>query len=128
MQNNRYEKSTNLRQVFDDATRNDPCSCKVAFIDCESAMYRARRKTQPIIPLSAFELSEMMSSTTFGKFYQCSVTCGSETGPIFFSKNMISLLADVIHIQFDGIFFTVPVQFRDHVRNSMNDKEINTSN
>ena len=35
------KSQTNLRQVFDDATRNDPCACEVAFIECESAMYRA---------------------------------------------------------------------------------------
>ena len=52
----------------------------------------------------------MISSTTFGKFYQCLVTCGGNRA-IFFSENMISLLPDVIHFQFDGTFFTVPVQF-----------------
>ena len=55
---------------------------EVAFIECESAMYRVRRKSQPKIPLSAFEFSEMISSTTFRKFYQCSVARGGETGAI----------------------------------------------
>ena len=34
-------------------------------------------------------------STTSGKFYQCSVSCSGETGAIFFSENMMSLLAQI---------------------------------
>ena len=37
---------TNLRHVFDDTTRGDPSAREVTFSECESAMYRARRRLQ----------------------------------------------------------------------------------
>ena len=101
----------NLRQVFDETTRIDPRACEVSFTECESAMYRARRKLQPKIPLGASEFCEMISTTSFGKFYQFSVTCGTDTAAIFFSEEMNILLHQVVHIQFDGTFYTVPIQF-----------------
>ena len=99
---------TNLRKVFDDVTRTDPCAREISFTECESAMYRARRMLQPKIPLSAFEFCGMLSTTTFGGFHQCSVTSGTDTGVVFFSNEMSTLLSDVNNIQFDGTFFTVP--------------------
>ena len=52
-----------------------------------------------------------MSTTTFGEFHQFSVTSSTDTGVVFFSNEMGTLLAEVINIQFDGTFFTVPTQF-----------------
>ena len=102
---------TNLRKVFDDATRTDPYSCDISFPECESSMYRARRKIQPKIPLTADEFSEMLSTTPYGEYFKIHVTCGEETGVIFFSEQMVALLSEVTNIQFDGIFYTVPNQF-----------------
>ena len=45
----------NLRQIFNDVTRNHPSACDISFTECESSMYRARRKLQPIIPQTASE-------------------------------------------------------------------------
>ena len=66
---------------------------------------------QPKISLSAFEFCGMLSATTFGEFHQCSVTSGTDTGVVFFSNEMSTLLSDVTDIQFDVTFFTVPTQF-----------------
>ena len=102
---------TNLRKVFDDATRTDPHSCDISFPECESSMYRARRKIQTKIPLTADEFSEMLSTTPYGEYFKIHVTCCEETGVIFFSEQMVALLSEVTNIQFDGTFYTVPNQF-----------------
>ena len=52
-----------LREVFDDVTRNDLCAREISFAECESSMYRARRKTQPKIPLTVSEFVDMLSTT-----------------------------------------------------------------
>ena len=56
-----------LRKLFDDETRTDPFASRISFNECESSMYRSRRKTQPKIPLSAEEFSEMLPGSTYGK-------------------------------------------------------------
>ena len=101
----------NLRKVFDDATRTDPCGREISFTECESAMYRSRRTLHPKIPLTASEFCGMLPSTTLGEFHQCSVTSGVDTGVVFYSSEMSTLLAEVTNIQFDGTFYTVPTQF-----------------
>ena len=39
------------------------------------------------------------------------MTCGTETTVIFYSDAMASVICEVMHIQFDGTFFTVPIEF-----------------
>ena len=102
---------TNLRHVFDDTTRGDPSAREVSFPEWESAMYRARRRLQPKFPSDAVEFCEMLPTASLGKYYQGSVTCGTDTAVIFYSDAMSSVLCEVMHIQFDGTFFTVPIQF-----------------
>ena len=102
---------TNLRKVFDDATRTDPSAHDVSFAECEAAMYRARRTLQPKIPQSASEFSEMLSSTHLGTYHKFTVTCDGQTGVFFFSDQMKTFMAEVTNIQFDGTFYTVPNQF-----------------
>ena len=53
----------------------------------------------------------MIHTSTFGKYFQFSVTSGNHTGVVFFSEKMMGFLSDVTNIQFDGTFFTVPIQF-----------------
>ena len=74
-------------------------------------MYRSRRTLHPKIPLTALEFCGMLPSTTLGEFHQCSVTSGVDTGVVFYSSEMSTLLAEVTNIQFDGTFYTVPTQF-----------------
>ena len=102
---------TNLRKVFDDATRTDPSAHDISFAECEAAMYRARKTLQPKIPQSAYEFSEMLSSTHLGIYNKFNVTCGGQTGVIFFSDLMKTFMAEVTNIQFDWTFYTVPNQF-----------------
>ena len=102
---------TNLRKVFDDATRTDPSAHDISFAECEAAMYRARRTLQPKIPQSASEFSEMLSSTHLGIYNKFSVTCDGQTGVVFFSDQMKTFMAEVTNIQFDGTFYTVPNRF-----------------
>ena len=42
----KYSQS-NLRQIFDDVTRNLPFASEVSFREVESSMYHARRMLQP---------------------------------------------------------------------------------
>ena len=102
---------SNLRQIFNDVTRNDPSACDISFPQCESSMYRARRKLQPIIPLTASEFCDLLPTTTFGDYYKFSVRCGNDIGVVFYSEQMSTLLSEITNIQFDGTFFTVPIQF-----------------
>ena len=53
----------------------------------------------------------MIHTTTFGKYFQFSVTSGDHTGVVFFSEKMMGFLSDGTNIQFDGTIFTVPIQF-----------------
>ena len=105
------KSQTSLRRIFDDVTRHDPCASDVSFNECESSLYRARRKLHPKIPLSAPEFVEMLPTTTLGKYYKYSVTRSEQTAVIFYSEQMQTTLNEVTNIQFDGTFFTVPAQF-----------------
>ena len=42
-----------LRKTFNDETRTHPFAREISFYECESAMYGARRKSQPMVPLNA---------------------------------------------------------------------------
>ena len=101
----------NLRKIFNDVTREHPSASEVSFPECESAMYRSRRMLQPKIPTSAVEFSEMLDTTSFGKFFRCSVSINNQTAMIFFSDKVQNILPQISNIQFDGTFYTVPVQF-----------------
>ena len=102
---------TNLRKVFDDATRDSQIACEISFPHCELSMYRARKTVEPKIPSNASEFLDLIPNTTYGKYFQFSVTSSDHTGVIFFSEKMSEFLSEVTNIQFDGTFYTCPVQF-----------------
>lgn len=104
-------ETTGLREIFDDVTRNDLCARDVSFPECESSMYRARRKTHPKLPLTASEFVDMLPTTSLGVHFKFSVRCEDQVGVVFFSDEIRSILSEVTNIQFDGTFYTVPVQF-----------------
>ena len=104
-------KTSSLRNVFDDITRNSLCARDISFAECESAMYRARKTSQPKIPRTAIELLEMLGTTLLGMHFQHSVTSENQTAVVFFSNEMRTSLAEFTNIQFDGTFDTVPIQF-----------------
>ena len=74
-------------------------------------MFRARKTVEPRIPHTAFEFSDMITTTSFGKYYKFGVSVGNEIGVIFLSDQMNEFLSQVTNIQYDGTFFTVPIQF-----------------
>ena len=74
-------------------------------------MYRSRRMEQPKIPTNATQFSEILPTTTFGKFLKSSVSVDNQTVIIFFSDKLQTFLPQVKCIQFDGTFQTIPVQF-----------------
>ena len=102
---------TNLRMVFDDITRNDPCAGDISFVECESSMYRARRTLQPKIPPTASEFCDMLATSTFEDHFKFSVTKESQTAVVFFSDEMRILFNEITNIQFDGTFQIVLNQF-----------------
>ena len=53
----------------------------------------------------------MLPTTPYGEYFKIYVTCGEQTGVIFFSEQMSTLLSEVTSIQFDWTFYTVPTQF-----------------
>ena len=101
---------TNLRKVFDDVTRTDPCAADISFAECESSMYRART-LQPKILLTATEFCNMLLASTLKDHLKYRVALGSQTATIFFSDEMKTFLNEATNIQFDGTFQTVLVQF-----------------
>ena len=100
-----------LRKIFDDAAREDSFATEVSFPQCESSMYRSRRRLEPKIPSNATELSLLLPTTTFGKFHKSTVSVNDQTALIFFSDIMRELITQIPDIQFDGTFYCVPKQF-----------------
>ena len=100
-----------LRRIFDDITRYDTAGSSVSFLQCESAMYRSRRMSQSKISTNAIEFSEIVLTTTFGKFYRSTVSVDYNIAIIFFSDELKTNLPQIRSIQSDGTFQTVTVQF-----------------
>lgn len=102
----------NIVKIFNDVTPEDPAACEISFKECESLMYRSRRISQPIIPATALDFSEMLPTTPFGRFYKSTVVgMNNQTAIICFSDTMNNFLTQITDIQFDGTFFAVPIQF-----------------
>ena len=45
----------NLREVFDEVTRFDPSAHQITIRECESVTFRARRASQPKIPITKIQ-------------------------------------------------------------------------
>ena len=102
----------NLRKIFNDVTRRDVRGGRaITFAKCESLMYRARRQLQPKIPQTSFQLETSLPGTPYGLFLKNIVTVGDNQAFIFFSDEIMVLLAEILEISFDGTFYTVPKQF-----------------
>ena len=83
----------------------------IFFCSVQSSMYRARSEAQPKIPLTASDLVDTLLTTCLGVNFKFSVSSVDQVGVMFFSNEMESILSDVTNIQFDGTFYTLPVQF-----------------
>ena len=100
-----------LRKIFNDETRTHPFACEISFNECVSAMYRARRKSQPMVPLNAVEFSEMQPGSEFTTHHKFTISVGVEIAVVFYSEPMANALSEINRLQFDGTFYTVPSQF-----------------
>ena len=97
--------------MFDDVTRLDPSSSLISFRECESSMFRSRRKLQPKIPATGLEFSELLPTTIYSGHFKASVMSSEGIGMIFFSDKLYTFISDINDVQFDGTFQTVPNQF-----------------
>ena len=77
---------TNLRKLLDDATRDSQIACEISFPHCELSMYRARNTMEPKIPSNASEFLDLIPKTTYGKYFQFSVTSSDHTALFSFRK------------------------------------------
>ena len=107
----RNAQTDNFRKVFNDVTRVDPSTSLISFKECESAMFRSRRKLQPNIPATALEFSQLLSTTRYAVNVKASVMLNEGIGMIFFSDKLYDFISDMNDIQFESTFQTVPKQF-----------------
>ena len=97
----------------------DPSVDVISFAECEAAMYRARRISQPKIPQSASDFSEMLSSTPLGVDHKFNVTRNGQIGVVFFFDQMKTFMPEVTNMQFDGTFFQLWTIFVSVGRNTL---------
>ena len=74
----------NLREIFNEATRFDPSAHQVTFKECESMIIRARRESQPKIPLTAIQFCDKLPITNFSVHLKASVILDERITVIFF--------------------------------------------
>ena len=101
----------NLREIFNKVTRFDPSAHEVTFKECESMMFRARRTSQPKIPLTAIQFRDQLPTTNFSIHLKASIILDERIAVIFFSEKLYDILGDISDIQFDGTFYVVPRLF-----------------
>ena len=99
------------REFFDDATREDTAATSISFSECESTMYRSKRRSHPKIPETAIEFSEILPDTSFGMFYKGSGSINQHSAHIFFSARMVEMISQFSDFEFDGTFYCVTKQF-----------------
>ena len=99
---------SNLREIFECATRSDPSASEISFKECVLAMFRSRKKLQPKIPSTASELCEILPITGFANNLKAIVTQSNCIAVIFFSHQIVRIVSDVSEIHIVGTFHTVP--------------------
>ena len=100
-----------LTKVFRECTRSEPAASLLSYKNLETSMYRSRREIDPKIPKSAAMFCDQIMFTRYERYYKGAVQVGEDIGVVFFSERMNEFLTGVEEIQFDGTFFTVPIQF-----------------
>ena len=109
------ENSTllNLREIFDEQTRNDAAGASISFRNVRSTMAK-RRKTQfPRLPNTPEAFQEKILQSHFVDCFRGSVTLEENEGSavIFISDLMMNKLVDAKKINYDATFFVVPKIF-----------------
>ena len=87
-----------------DAYGYDPSAHKVAYNECVSLMFIARRASQPIIPKSAIEFCDLLPTTNFVLNLKATITLNEKRAVIFFSEKINNMKGDIYDTQFDGTF------------------------
>ena len=87
-----------LREIFNDTTRDSSVASEISFYEVESSMFRARRKMQPYIPLTAEEFSQVLPRYSFDQHHIFTVSIDDATAVVFASQKMGNFLSEVIHI------------------------------
>ena len=100
-----------LSKVFKDTTRNHQAAKLISFKNLESAMYRSRCEIEPTIPRCAAEFCQQINISQYGVYYRGEVIVGAYIGIFFYSDKIAQVLTEIDQIQFDGTFYTVPIQF-----------------
>ena len=67
-------------------------ACEISFNECEFAIYRARRKPQPMVPLNAAEFSEKLPGSEFATDHKFTISVGDEIAVVFYSESMASII------------------------------------
>ena len=101
---------TNLRRIFYDTTRTDPSAYDVPLTEIE---HRCIGQDECCSPNSTYCCIFLRHAARykFWKYFQFSVSCGNQSAGIFISNAMKTLFTEVTNVQFDGTFYTVPIQF-----------------
>ena len=100
-----------LSKVFRECTRSEQAASLLSYKNLETSMYRSRREIEPIIPKSAAMFCDQLVLTRYAIYYRGAVQVGEDIGVVFFSEKMNEFLTGVEEIQFDGTFYSVPIQF-----------------
>ena len=74
-------------------------------------MYRASREVEPTTPRCAAEFCHQIRVPQYGVYYGGEVKVGMEIGIFFYSDKISQVLSEIDDIQFDGTFYTAPIQF-----------------
>ena len=104
----------NLREIFNEMTMFDPSAHEVTFKECESMMFRARRISQPKIPLTAIQFCDQFPTTNFSIHLKASIILDERIAVLFFSEKLYDILGDISDIQFDCTFYVLPRLFTNY--------------
>lgn len=107
-----------LRQIFNDVSRTVPAGGHhIAFPDIESAMYKRRRLSLPVLPTSCSEVDQVVTASRFAEldgeaFYRGTVDANTDgMAVIFASRKQLDLFQSASGLFFDGTFKVVPTLF-----------------
>ena len=109
------ENSTllNLREIFDEQTRNYAAGASISFPNIKSTMAKRRKTRFPRLPNTPEEFQENILQSRFIDCFRGSVTLAENEGTavIFISDLIMTKLVDAKKINYDTTFFVVPKNF-----------------
>jgi len=104
-----------LRQIFDDVCRTSSAAGQhISFANLEAAMYKRRRRAQPVLPTSSGEADAAVSASRYAQledseFYRGVADAGENGSALIFASNdQLELLTTATQLYFDATFKVVP--------------------